>query len=88
LKQFWKNKFGKTYNTLGYSSDQLRKNIESKFQIGMSWDNYGDWHIDHIRPVSSFEKNTLVSIVNCLDNLRPLWAIDNLSRKRIYVENY
>lgn len=58
----------------------------------MSWDNYGDWHIDHIKPVSCFDKTTLPSIVNALENLRPLWAttreIDgviyegNLNRKR------
>jgi hypothetical protein len=40
----------------------------------MSWENYGEWHIDHIRPLSSFEPDTPVSIVCALDNLQPLWA--------------
>jgi len=46
----------------------------------MCWENYGDWHIDHIRPVASFDKNTLPSIVNSLDNLQPLWKEDNLKK--------
>jgi hypothetical protein len=40
----------------------------------MTWDNYGEWHIDHIKPVSSFDKDTPQSIVNALSNLQPLWA--------------
>jgi hypothetical protein len=47
----------------------------------MSWDNYGKWHIDHIVMVSSFEEDTPMNIVNSLENLRPLWAEDNCSRK-------
>jgi len=40
----------------------------------MSWDNYGEWHVDHIKPLISFDKNTHPSIVNALSNLQPLWA--------------
>jgi hypothetical protein len=58
----------------------LKKNIESKFIDGMTWDNYGEWHIDHIKPISSFNKNEEPKIVNSLDNLQPLWAFDNLSK--------
>jgi hypothetical protein len=47
----------------------------------MNWENYGEWHIDHIKMVSSFEPNTPMYIVNSLGNLRPLWAKDNCSRK-------
>jgi len=39
----------------------------------MSWDNHGEWHIDHIKPVSKFDKETPMSIVNALSNLQPLW---------------
>jgi hypothetical protein len=46
----------------------------------MSWDNWGEWHIDHIIPVSKFEKETPPSIVNSLSNLQPLWAIDNYKK--------
>lgn len=52
----------------------------SKFKDGMSWDNYGEWHIDHIKPVSKFEKNEKQSVVNSLDNLQPLWKDENLKK--------
>lgn len=44
----------------------------------------GEWHIDHIQPVSKFDKNTDVSVVNSLKNLQPLWAQENLSKSDRY----
>jgi hypothetical protein len=40
----------------------------------MSWDNHGQWHIDHIKDVSLFLDNTEPRVVNALSNLRPMWA--------------
>ena len=81
LKRFNKKKEDKTINLLGYSALDLKKHIESLFLEGMSWENYGEWHIDHIKMVSTFDKETPMNIVNSLENLRPLWAEDNCSRK-------
>ncbi len=53
---------------------------EKKFINGMSWENWGKWHLDHIKPVSSFDKSEKMSIINSLDNLQPLWAVDNLKK--------
>lgn len=64
----------KTIIILGYSADDLKIHIEKLFTTGMSWDNHGEWHVDHIKPICSFDKNTQPSIVNELSNLRPLWA--------------
>ena len=70
-----------------FSVDDFTKHIESNFKKGMSWENWGDWHIDHIRPLSSFQfykdgkllvEN--VKIANSLGNLQPLWAKENLSK--------
>ena len=70
-----------TSDLLGYTSIELRENIESKFKDGMSWDNYGEWEIDHIIPVSSFDlEKTPPCIVNSLDNLQPLWKIENIKK--------
>ena len=69
-----------TIELLGYSPKQLKENIELKFLNGMNWENYGKWHIDHIKPISSFDKNELPSVINSLDNLQPLWEFDNLSK--------
>lgn len=71
---------------LGYTSIELKENIESKFKDGMSWENYGEWEIDHIIPISYFDlENTHPSIVNSLDNLQPLWKLENI-KKSNYVQ--
>jgi len=82
LNQFENKKTDKTHKLLGYSANELKTHIENQFADGMSWDNYGSWHIDHIIPVFSFKKTTSVSIVNALSNLRPLWKLDNLKRPK------
>ena len=80
LKWINENKMDKTSTILGYTSGDLKIHIESIFKEGMCWSNYGEWHIDHIRPICSFDKNTSPSIVNDLSNLQPLWAYENLSK--------
>jgi len=53
----------------------------------MNWNNYGEWHIDHIKPVISFDKNTPPSVVNALENIRPLWATTREINGIIYEGN-
>ncbi|AFC22715.1 hypothetical protein VchM-138_0036 [Vibrio phage vB_VchM-138] len=71
-----------TVDLLGYNHNNLRVHIESQFKDGMTWANYGEWHIDHIVPVSWWISQGIddPSIINALDNLQPLWAADNLSK--------
>jgi len=68
----------------GYTLKEMVRHLESQFKSGMDWDNYGDWHVDHIRPVSSFNftKPEDEEFKQCwaLSNLQPLWAKDNLSK--------
>jgi len=80
IKRIGTKKESSTYEILGYSADELKKHIESLFLDGMYWNNWGQWHIDHKYPVSKFDKETPISIVNSLDNLQPLWTSDNLSK--------
>tara|TARA_R110002126_G_scaffold291141_1_gene450578 strand:- start:1174 stop:1767 length:594 start_codon:yes stop_codon:yes gene_type:complete len=80
LKRMGKKKEQSTMKSLGYSAYELKEHLENLFTEGMSWSNHGEWHIDHILPVSSFEKNTTPYIVNSLTNLQPLWANDNLKK--------
>lgn len=72
----------RTADALGYTPQQLREHLESLWEDGMSWDNYGEWHIDHVKSISSFvsEGVTDVSVINAMSNLQPLWAFDNLSK--------
>jgi len=70
-----------TLELLGYSYYDSKENLESKFQEGMCWENHGEWHVDHIIPISLFKDGTDPSIVNDLNNLRPLWSKENLSKQ-------
>lgn len=67
-----------------FTLEDLMKHLESKFQSGMTWENYGEWHIDHIRPESSFTysscKDKDFMLCWSLDNLQPLWKADNLRK--------
>jgi len=84
LKRLDTKKSSSTIKMLGYSAEDLKIHLESLFTIDMSWDNYGEWHIDHKKPVSLYDKDTDVSIVNSLDNLQPLWKLENLSKGNRY----
>lgn len=68
---------------VGYKAKELKSHIENLFQDGMTWDNYGTmWQIDHIAPVSELLRLGIKDpkIINSLDNLRPLWKSDNISK--------
>jgi len=67
---------------LGYKPSDLIKHIQEQFESGMTWENHGVWHIDHIKPISAFLKEgvTCPKTINALANLRPLWACENLSK--------
>ena len=71
-----------TIELLGCSVYNFLKYMESKFIDDMSWDNYGQWHIDHIVPCSSFDLTDLEQQKLCFhySNLQPLWARDNLAK--------
>lgn len=84
LKERNINKFDRTFNILGYTLMDLMLHLEGQFTDGMSWDNYGQWHIDHIKPMTSFDFNSTndenFRLCWSLENLQPLWAKDNLSK--------
>ena len=71
---------------LGCSVNQLVDYISLKFKEGMSWDNHGEWHIDHIRPCASFDLSIIKEQKICFHytNLQPLWKEDNLKKSSIY----
>lgn len=73
------NKSADTQTLLGCTWEEARAHFESLFQEGMTWDNHGEWHIDHVRPVASFAQDEL-HLMNHISNLQPLWAKDNLQK--------
>lgn len=77
-----RNKSASTQKLIGCSIDELKKHLESKFTEGMNWENYGDWHVDHIIPCASFDFSKEDEQKKCFHytNLQPLWAKDNLRK--------
>lgn len=79
-----KIKSNKSLNLIGCSVDELKAHLQSKFKPGMTWANHGKygWHIDHIRPCSSFDLSKPEEQAACFHytNLQPLWAYENLSK--------
>lgn len=84
LKTRYCVKNNSTWKALPYTPQELKDHLEKLFQPGMSWDNYGEWHIDHIIPQSYFTFTSMYDpkFLQCwaLENLQPLWAKDNLRK--------
>jgi hypothetical protein len=75
-------KSGSAIEDLGCSIQEFKLYIENQFQPGMTWENYGKWHLDHIIPLASFDlkkRSELLEACNYL-NIQPLWALDNLAK--------
>jgi 5-methylcytosine-specific restriction endonuclease McrA len=85
---------------LGYTLKDLKSHLESRFLPGMSWDNYGEWHIDHIIPLKYKKENgqyywlpSSMKDINSeefksawsLNNLQPLWAKDNIKKGNSFI---
>ena len=75
-------KGGGLVELLGVSIPRLKVYLEGLFTEGMSWDNYGKWHIDHIKPISKFNLSNISGQKMAMNykNLQPLWATDNLRK--------
>ena len=72
-------KLSTTMKLVGCSIEQLKQHLQSKFTKGMTWKNYGKWHIDHIRPCCKFDLSKSRQQKKCFNykNLQPLWAEEN-----------
>jgi len=75
-----------TMELLGCTIDELWLHLEKQFQPGMTRENHGFgegcWHVDHIKPCSSFDLSDPEQQKICFHytNLQPLWQRDNLSK--------
>ena len=79
------NKNGRHWETLvNFTQEDLRKHLEIQFRNGMTWQNYGEWNIDHKIPISIFNINGAKSkgFKKCwaLENLQPLWQKENFRK--------
>lgn len=66
---------------IGYPIEDLYHHLNSNLKEGMTWEERSKWHIDHIKPASSFNTKQLKECFD-LKNLRPLWAKENMSKGR------
>jgi hypothetical protein len=73
-----------TAKLLGCTFEYAKKHIEEQFKEGMSWDNYGKWHIDHIKPLATSDTKEELELLFNYKNLQPLWGYDNLSKGTRY----
>ena len=73
---------GSTLPLLGCSKELFIQHIEKRFSAGMSWDNYGLWHLDHALPCAAFDLTDMAQAKKCFNytNIQPLWAKDNQSK--------
>jgi hypothetical protein len=78
IKKLGYIKSKKTESILGCSFEYFRSYIESQFRDGMSWENQGEWHLDHKMPISWTESEEMVLELNHYTNFQTLWAKDNL----------
>ena len=72
------------FDVLKYTPEQLMFHLENKFTDNMTWDNYGEWHVDHIKPISSFSITVMgdEEFMKCwsLNNLQPMWGEENIRK--------
>ena len=78
------NKSKRTFDIIGLDKQNFKLYIESKFEEGMSWENYGEWHLDHIKPLYLSENEDDLIKLNHYTNLQPLWGKDNIKKNRKY----
>lgn len=69
-----------TQELLGCSIDHFKEHIAKQFKPGMSWENHGEWHIDHVVPLASAKTEEELRALCHYTNLQPLWRIENISK--------
>lgn len=69
--------------------DLIRQRIEMNFQPGMSWANYGQWQIDHVKPIAAFAaQGKDLNLANLRCNLRPVWKTENMLKSSTFKGRY
>ena len=72
------------FDILKYTPEDLIQHLEKQFTSDMTWENYGEWHVDHKKPITSFNFQEMGDdeFMKCwsLDNLQPLWGEENIRK--------
>ena len=91
VRKFLKGaKSNKTEILIGCTWEELFRHIEEQFSDGMSWQNQGEWEIDHIVPCHAFKGELNIEanqrILCWFRNLQPLWSDENRTKGGKYNE--
>ena len=80
------SKFKRTKELTGCTISELWDHLKKQFQPGMTIENYGIWHVDHVKPCALFDLTDPKQQEECFHytNLQPLWAIDNIRKGKAY----
>jgi hypothetical protein len=84
IKKQGYSKKAKTAAILGCDFEFFQLYMEMQFKPGMTWDNHGEWHIDHKTPISWAKTEEEVIKLNHFTNLQPLWAVENIQKGNRY----
>jgi len=79
FKRIAQNKPANTETLLGVKWEEAKAHFEKLFKPGMTWQNIGEWEIDHIRPVMTFRLDEL-HLINHISNLQPLWRAEHRAK--------
>jgi len=84
LKENNVDKNGHYFEVLKYTPEELINHLEKQFTDGMTWDNYGQWHVDHVMPISVHDIHEIGDdeFMRCwsLSNLQPMWGDENIRK--------
>ena len=79
------------FDILKYTPEDLIQHLEKQFTSDMTWENYGEWHVDHKKPITSFNFQEMGDdeFMKCwsLDNLQPLWGEENIRKSNKIFNN-
>jgi len=84
IRKMGYSKNSKTKKILGCSYEEFKIHLESQFKEGMSWENYGKWHLDHKIPISWAKNEDEIYELNKFTNFQPLWAEENIKKSNIF----
>ena len=82
-------KSGTTFELTGCTIDELKSHLEYQFEEGMTWDNMGQWHIEHTIPCADHDLSDPDEQKKCFHfrNLTPMWGYENLSKGSLIDED-
>ena len=83
-----KVKVGSAVKDLGCHIEEFKLYIENQFTDGMTWENYGEWELDHVIPLDYYNLEDRMEYLEAASylNYQPLWKADNISKNNKYYD--